>query len=144
MTILFICRGGRSCKSIMAKEILQAIDPKLAVTATGLTPLTEVLPLAQQAMEEVKLNLHQDNFTPLAEASQKSYTYLITLSENTREAYRQLSLHYEHKLHLSFSNPEQPKHPFASPIEAYRHLRDDIQSELFYFYHHILTKKAAQ
>ncbi|MHA7110011.1 hypothetical protein ACRTDU_07785 [Sunxiuqinia elliptica] len=144
MTILFICRGGRSCKSIMAKEILLAMDQQLAITATGLEPLIEVPPIAKQAMAELKLNLHQDNFTRLDQASQKSYTYLITLSENTREAYRQLSLHYDHKLHLNFSNPEQPKHPFASPIEAYRHLRDDIQSELFYFYHHVLTKKAAQ
>ena len=123
---------------------METLDSQSTVYAAGLEPITEIHPFAIDAMNEIGIDMKIEQVHSPNELVQTSFDYLITLCEGTREEYKGLQLDYGHKLHLGFDNPETQLHKHRDKIEAYRDLRDEIHAELHYFYHRILTKKAAK
>lgn len=143
MTILFLCSGSGSCKSLMAKTILESMDSRQQVLSAGISPAKEINPLAIQVMDEIGLSMNLADFQPVSKLKDKPIDYLITVGEHTKEEFHQLPISYQNKLHLSFNNPDKPGSRYESQLDAYRHLRDEITTELEYFYHRILKEKAA-
>ncbi|WP_339736256.1 hypothetical protein [uncultured Sunxiuqinia sp.] len=143
MTILFLCSGSGSCKSLMAKTILESIDSRQRVLSAGIGLAKEINPLAVQVMKEIGLVMNLADLQPVSALKDEPIDYLITVGENTKEEFHQLPIPYQNKLHLSFSNPDKPNYRYESQLDAYRHLRDEIRTELDYFYHRILKEKAA-
>lgn len=144
MEILFICSGGPSCKSLMARAILQSIAPDLHIYSAGISPAQAIHPMALTALQEIGLSAVSEDMKLPTAFKDKTMDYLITLGEETKEEYHHLPVLYEHKLHLTFANPNRPNRHFPDPQDAYRHLRDEMRNELDYFYHRILKGKAAQ
>jgi len=127
----------------MAKAILESIGNELAVYAAGIGLITAISPFATEAMAEVGLEMSLKNYGSPADFSGLLFDYLITVCEGTKEEYKNLPLQYQRKLHLGFSNPELVSEEKNEKLEAYRNLRDEMKTELHYFYYRILVKKAA-
>ncbi|WP_430973866.1 hypothetical protein [Sunxiuqinia rutila] len=144
MEILFICSGGSSCKSLMAKAILQSIAPDLHIYSAGIKPIQTIHPMALTALQEIGLSIDSQDMKLPTAFKDTLMDYLITLGEQTKEEYHHLPVQYKHKLHLTFANPNRADRHFADPQDAYSHLRDEMSNELDYFYHRILKGKAAQ
>jgi arsenate reductase len=94
-------------------------------------------------MTEIGLSMDLADLKALTELKDEPIDYLITVGESTKEEFHHIPFQFNHKLHLSFGNPDQPAHRYESQLDAYRHLRDEIRTELDYFYHRILKEKAA-
>jgi len=143
MTILFLCSGAGSCKSLMAKTILESMDAKPRILSSGIRPVKELHPIATQVMSEIGLSMNLSDLQSLSMLADESIDYLITFGEHTKEEFHDLPISFQHKLHLSFSDPDKPVHPNETSLDAYRRLRDEMSTELDYFYHRILKEKAA-
>lgn len=141
MNILFLSSGGHSCRSLMAKTILESLDDELVVYAATTNPPQELSPEAIEVMQETGLILHPENIQNTSEIQNEKFDYLITLSDGTRDEYKYLPIHYGQKLHLGFADPEKTYVRFPTKLEAYRSLRDEIKTELHYFYYRILKRK---
>jgi arsenate reductase len=127
----------------MAKTILESMDSTHRVISAGISPAEEINPLSIQVMNEMDLPMKLADLQAVTALNDEPVDYLITLSESTKEEFRDLPFPYKNKLHLSFNNPDKPSHRYESQLDAYRHLRDEIRTELDYFYYRILKEKAA-
>ncbi len=122
---------------------MESMDSKHRVLSAGISPVKEINPLTIQVMKEIGLPMKLADLQPLAELKNEQIDYLITVGEHTKEEFHHLPISYGNKLHLSFNNPDKPSSRYDSQLDAYRHLRDEIRTELDYFYHRILKEKAA-
>lgn len=141
MNILFLCSGGKACRSLMAKTIMESLDNELVVYAATMNPGQKISPLSFEVMREIGLVMHEKDIQNPSEVQHEKFDYLITLSDGTREEYKYLPIHYGQKLHLGFADPEKTDVRFPTKLEAYRSLRDEIKTELHYFYYRILKRK---
>ena len=141
MDLLFLCSGGSSCRSLMAKTILESLDNQLAVYAATIHPLTELSPLASGAMEEIGLFMNLNDIHKPTDFQKKNIDYLITVCDGTRKEIKNLPIQFKHKLYLGFADPELATDSDITKQNAYRYLRDEIKTEMHYFYHRILKKQ---
>ena len=127
----------------MAKAILESISNEPTVYAAGIEPVAAISPFATEAMAEAGLEMSLKDCGSPSDFSGLFFDYLITVCEGTKEEYKNLLLQYQRKLHLGFSNPELVSEEKNEKLEAYRNLRDEMKTELHYFYYRILSKKTA-
>ncbi|KOH43584.1 hypothetical protein NC99_36680 [Sunxiuqinia dokdonensis] len=127
----------------MAKTMLESVDATHRVLSAGISPTNELDPLAIQVMQEIGLVMNPASLQSVSDLKDEPIDYLITLGESTKEEFRDLPLAYKNKLHLSFGKLVKSIGRYGSQLDAYRHLRDEIKTELDYFYYRILKEKAA-
>ena len=141
--IVFVCRDGLSCRSIMAKAILDTMIPGLEVVATNLEPLTSLSPDAIIPMAEIGLEIDLSLSTPLSQLAAKEFDYLITLCDSTVDEIeiRKLPFQFKNKLHLGLRNPLDPAILETDIGYSYEKFRDELITELEYFCHHILERE---
>ena len=78
MTILFLCSGAGSCKSLMAKTILESVDATHRVLSAGISPTNELDPLAIQVMQEIGLVMNPASLQSVSDLKDEPIDYLIT------------------------------------------------------------------
>ncbi len=137
MKILFVCSGGGTCRSMIAKTILRSFDDGLELFSAETGPLSELNPLAVEAMAAYGYKLEPTGHGIISDFREIEFDYVITLCEGTKEEFEKLALKYKKKLHLGFPDP----HKLAGHDElgAYRKFVEEVVTELDYFYHHILS-----
>ncbi|HKJ42193.1 MAG TPA: hypothetical protein VKA27_08860, partial [Sunxiuqinia sp.] len=127
--------------SLMAKTILESLDQKLNIRAANMTPIRKLSPHAVTAMTEIGLVMDETTVYDVRDLQQLNFDYLITLCNGTREDYKKLPLQFAQKLHLGFDDPELFHDHYLTKLDAYRSLRDELKTEIHYFYHRILKKR---
>ena len=143
MRILFLCSGGGSCRSLIAKSVMQSFDESFEIYAAGLKQTTCPNDVLLELMKKSGYILDQDHQKLISEIDKIEFDYLITLCDGTKEEFYKLPLNYKHKLHLGFFDPEVIQSESTNKEEAYLELIEEIQTELSYFYNNILQRNAA-
>ncbi|MCW0484386.1 hypothetical protein [Gaoshiqia sediminis] len=143
MKILFLCSGAGSCRSLIAKTILESIDDRLEVFAAGTAPVSELNPVAFEVMKFFGYPMASEEIRPLDDFKTMELEYVITLCDGTKEEFDRLSLTYRKKLHLGFADPGKITGSSSDQIKAYKSYIEEIKTELDYFYHRILKKEKA-
>ena len=141
MKILFLCSGGNSCRSLIAKTIMESFDSGIEVYSAGMRPIAELNQLAFDVMSGFGMDMIKDGIQIIAEHQNIEFDYVITVGEGTQEEYGSLPLNYKRKLHLGFVDPEKEIGTEAEQHTAYCHFIDEVKTELDYFYHRILKRK---
>lgn len=143
MKILFLCSGGGSCRSLIAKAIMQSFDDKLEVYAAGLNELNCTVDKLLSVLSDSGYELDQTKQYSTSEINSIEFDYLITLCDGTKEEFYKLPLIFKHKLHLGFTDPESILTGPTNEEDNYKEIIEEIYTELSYFYHRILKKTAS-
>ncbi len=138
MKILFLCTGGNSCRSLMAEAFLQRMNPELEVFSAGLHPDDRTDRLAIDVMNEIGIDISMKQPKGFREYTGKSFDFLITLCDGTKDKITTVDIQAQHKIHLGFEDPKKANYPEDQLISIYREIRDEIKNELEYFYSRIL------
>lgn len=69
------------------------------------------------------------------------FDYLITVGDGTVEELRIPPIKYKRKMHLGFHNPYANSRNKEEIRQKCREIRDEIMTEMDYFYHRILKSK---
>ena len=143
MKILFLCSGASSCRSLIAKTVLESFDEDLEVFAAGTEPVVNLDPLPFEVMKSVGFIMDRQQIRTVAELAPLSFDYVITVCEGTKEEFDSFSFSYRKKLHLGFTDPGKVIGDQVKETEAYLRFIEEVKTELDYFYHRILKGKAA-
>jgi arsenate reductase (thioredoxin) len=140
MKILFLSKSN-SCRSQIAEAILRHMDGNLEIYSAGMDPVTLIEPIAIEIMAEIGIKIEQKKPENFSKYAGMEFDFLITVGDGTAEELNLPAVKAKRKMHLGFRNPfAYSKNP--EEIKAVcREIRDEIQTELFYFYNKILTKR---
>ncbi len=141
MKILFLCTGGNSCRSLMAEAFLQKINRSFEVYSSGLHPDEYTDPIAIKVMQELGIDIRSKKPRSYHEFEGQEFDYLITLCDGTKDKIETVNITARHKVHLNFDNPKKACGNEEQLICIYQNIRDEIKSELDYFYSRILLKE---
>jgi arsenate reductase (thioredoxin) len=140
MKILFLSRRN-SCRSQIAEALLRNLDNNLEIYSAGLDPVARIEPLVIEVMAEIGIKIEQkkpDNFSKYADME---FDFLITVGDGTAEELSLPAVKAKRKMHLGFRNPFSVTENPGEIKANCREIRDEIQTELAYFYHKILTNR---
>nr|WP_320154155.1 hypothetical protein [uncultured Draconibacterium sp.] len=131
-----------SCRSQMAEAILRNYnDDNLQIYSAGLDPVDHVSGIAIEVMREAGINLDQNVPHSFSEYAHKRFDYLITVGEGTNEEIEIPKVHFNRKLHLGFKSPYKGAKSQEEIRERCREVREELLSEMDYFYHRILKER---
>nr|WP_256999170.1 hypothetical protein [Draconibacterium orientale] len=134
-----------SCRSQMAEAILRNFnDENLCIYSAGLDPVDHVSTIAMEVMGEAGINLKQSVPHNFSEYADMDFDYLITVGEGTNEELTIPRVKYKRKLHLGFKSPYKGAKSQEEIRERCCAVRDELLSEMDYFYHRILKKRHSQ
>jgi arsenate reductase len=125
----------------MAEAILKSFDPKLEIYSAGLEPVDHVSPIAIEVMAEIGIDLQPSVPRDFCDYNDLEITYLITVGEGTLEELIIPDINYKRKLHLGFRSPYKGSKCQDEIKEKCREVRDELLSEMDYFYNRILKKE---
>lgn len=128
----------------MAEAILRNYDRELEIYSAGINPVDHVSPIAIEVMAESGINLKQHVPQHYSKFEHLEFDYLITVGDGTAEQLTIPPIHYKRKMHLGFHNPYKSSKNKDEIKQKCREIRDEIQTELDYFYHKIIKKKEAK
>lgn len=140
MKILFLSRRN-SCRSQIAEALLRNMDKSLEIYSAGLDTVEEIDPIAIEVMAEIGIHIALKKPEKFDRYAGIEFDFLITVGDGTAEDLKLPAVKAKRKMHLGFENPfvlyKDPEDIKASC----REIRDEIQTELSYFYHRILVKE---
>ncbi len=126
----------------MAEAILRNYkNPDLEIYSAGIAPVDHISPVAIEVMREIGIDLkpgvpeHYSIFADL------EFDYLITVGDGTVEQLKIPPIKFKRKMHLGFHNPYKNFKNRDELVRKCREIRDEIQTEMDYFYHKILGKQ---
>jgi len=126
----------------MAEAILRNYkNPDLEIYSAGIAPVDHISPVAIEVMQEIGIDLkpgvpeHYSLFADL------EFDYLITVGDGTAEQLKIPPIKFKRKMHLGFHNPYKNFKNRDELVHKCREIRDEIQTEMDYFYHKILRKE---
>ena len=122
----------------MAEAILRSFDSTLEIYSAGLEPANHISPVAIEAMSEIGIELKPSVPTHFSEYSDMEFDYLITVGDGTSEQLKIPPIKYKRKLHLGFHNPYKSFRDRNELLQKCREIRDEIKTEMDYFYHRII------
>jgi arsenate reductase (thioredoxin) len=140
MKILFLSQRN-SCRSQIAEAILRNMDKRLEIYSAGLDPVLTIEPIACEVLAEIGIHVQQkkpENFSKFADME---FDFLITVGDGTPEELRLPAVKARRKMHLGFQNPFKTSDNPEVIKEQCREIRDEIQTELDYFYNKIISKE---
>jgi arsenate reductase (thioredoxin) len=140
MKILFLSRSN-SCRSQIAEALLRNMDRNLEIYSAGMDPVPMIEPIAIEIMSEIGIRIEQKKPESFSKYADMEFDFLITVGDGTAEELHLPAVKAKRKMHLGFRNPfTHSKNP--EEIKAVcREIRDEIQTELFYFYTKILSNR---
>lgn len=141
---IFFLSNQNSCRSQMAEAILRNFDKKLDIYSAGIQPVDHVSPIAIDVMQEVGINLQPQVPQHYSKFENMEFDYLITVGDGTAERLKIPPIKFKRKMHLGFHNPYSNSKNEEEIKEKCKEIRDEIQTELDYFYFKILKKEKAK
>jgi len=127
----------------MAEAILRSFDQNLNIYSAGLEPVDHVSPIAIEVMAEVGIDLKPSIPRDFSEFKDVEIDYLITVGEGTHEELVIPDIRYKRKLHLGFKSPYKGAKSQDEIREKCREVRDELLTEMDYFYNFVLKKEAS-
>ncbi len=128
----------------MAEAILRSFNADLFIYSAGLNPANHVSPIAIEVMAEVGIDLKPSTPHFFSEYKDFEFDFLITVGEGTQEELKIPEINYKRKLHLGFRSPYKGSKSPNEIREKCRDIRDELLTEMDYFYQRILKKLSAQ
>ena len=126
----------------MAEAILRSFDKDLEIYSAGIDPVDHISPVAIEVLGEIGINLVPSIPQHFSKFEQIEFDYLITVGDGTIEYLRiPPTLKYNRKMHLGFQNPYKHFKDRNELKEKCSEIRDEIYTELEYFYHRMIKKK---
>lgn len=126
----------------MAEAILRSFDKDLEIYSAGIDPVDHISPIAIEVLGEIGINLVPSIPQHFSKFEQIEFDYLITVGDGTIEYLRiPPTLKYKRKMHLGFQNPYKHFKDRNELKEKCSEIRDEIYTELEYFYHRMIKKK---
>ncbi|RIH64963.1 arsenate reductase ArsC [Mariniphaga sediminis] len=138
---IFFLSNQNSCRSQMAEAILKSYDKELEIYSAGIDPANHVSPIAIEVMAEIGINLEPHVPLHYSKFDHMVFDYLITVGDGTVEELKIPSVKYNRKMHLGFHNPYKKSKNKDEIRQKCREIRDEIKTEMDYFYHRILKKQ---
>jgi arsenate reductase len=126
----------------MAEAILRSFDKDLEIYSAGIDPVDHISPVAIEVLGEIGINLVPSIPQHFSKFEQIEFDYLITVGDGTIE-YLKIppTLKFKRKMHLGFQNPYKHFKDRNELKEKCSEIRDEIYTELEYFYHRMIKKK---
>lgn len=138
---IFFLSNQNSCRSQMAEAILRSYNNGLEIYSAGIDPAGHVSPVAIEVMAEAGISLEPHVPQHYSRFAHMEFDYLITVGDGTAEELKIPPIRYKRKIHLGFHNPYKNSKNKEEIRQKCREIRDEIQTELDYFYHRILLKQ---
>ena len=139
MKILFLSKKN-SCRSQMAEAILRNYGKDLEIYSAGIVPADHVSPVAKEVITEAGIPLDPQMPQHFSKFEDVEFDYLITVGDGTSEELEIPSIRYKRKMHLGFHNPYKNSKNKSEIKQKCREIRDEIITEMDYFYHKMLCK----
>lgn len=128
----------------MAEAILRNFDKNLRIYSAGLEPVDHVSPIAIEVMAEIGIDLRPTVPHHYKDFINYKFDYLITVGEGTMEELEIPRIQFTRKLHLGFRSPYKNSKSRDEICEKCREVRDELLTELDYFYHRMIKKEVAK
>ena len=141
MTKVLFLSNQNSCRSQMAEAILRSFDKNLKIYSAGIKPADHISPVAIEVLSEIGIELEPSIPQHYSKLEDLEFEYLITVGDGTADNLNIPPLKYKRKMHLGFHNPYKRFKNRDELIVKCREIREEIFSELDYFYHKILKKE---
>ena len=126
----------------MAEAILRSFDKDLEIYSAGIDPVDHISPVAIEVLADVGIKLDQSVPQHYSKFTQLEFDFLIIVGDGTIENLRiPDAIRYKRKMHLGFHNPYKHFKDRNELREKCVEIRDEIYSELDYFYHRIIKKE---
>lgn len=136
---IFFLSNQNSCRSQMAESILRSFDKNLEIYSAGIQPVDHVSKVAIEVMAEIGIDLKPQVPLHYSIFDQMEFDYLITVGDGTAEELKIPPIKYKRKMHLGFHNPYKNFRNKEVLESKCREIRDEIKSEMDYFYHKIIS-----
>ena len=140
MKILFLSRSN-SCRSQIAEALLRSMDKTLEIYSAGIDPVDHIEPIAVEVMAEIGIRIEDKKPESFSHFAGMEFDFLITVGDGTAEDLNLPPVKAKKKMHLGFNNPFTQFRDPGEIRDACREIRDEIQTELTYFYYRILAKE---
>ncbi len=127
----------------MAEAILRSFGSELEIYSAGIEPANHVSPVAIEVMAEIGIDLNPVMPEHYSKFADIEFDYLITVGDGTADQLKLPPVKFKRKMHLGFHNPYKNFRDREELKQKCREIRDEIKTEMDYFYHKILKKKAA-
>jgi arsenate reductase (thioredoxin) len=138
---IFFLSNQNSCRSQMAEAILRSFDKNLEIYSAGIDPVDHVSPVAIETMAEIGISLNPQVPQHYSKFDHIEFDYLITVGDGTVEQLKIPPIKCKRKMHLGFHNPYKNSKNKEEIRQKCREIRDEIKTEMDYFYHRILKKQ---
>lgn len=126
----------------MAEAILRSYkNPELEIFSAGIQPVGHISPVAIEVMSEIGINLKPGIPDHFSKYLAIEFDYLITVGDGTTEQLKIPPIRFNRKMHLGFHNPYKNFKDRDELLEKCREIRDEIRTEMDYFYYKILEKQ---
>ena len=125
----------------MAEAILRRCDASLEICSAGIDPVDHVSPIAIEVMAEIGISLKPNVPQHYSKFDHIEFDYLITVGDGTAEELKIPPINCKRKMHLGFHNPYRNSKNREEIRQKCREIRDEIKTEMDYFYHKILKKQ---
>jgi arsenate reductase len=125
----------------MAEAILRSFDTNLEIYSAGIEPSGHISPIAIEVMAERGINLEPQVPLHYSQFLDMEFDYLITVGDGTAEELNIPPIKYRRKMHLGFHNPYRQAKNKEEIRQKCREIRDEIFTEMDYFYHRIIKRE---
>jgi arsenate reductase len=126
--VLFVCNGN-SARSQIAEALLDRFGGSdFGVSSAGTSP-KQVHPLAVRVLAEIGIDWQEARAKPVTELLDRSFEYVITLSNSAREECPTLPGPHS-SLHWHLEDPSTVDGPEERRLEAFRATRADLTTRL--------------
>lgn len=133
MKVLVLCTGN-SCRSKMAKGLLQSFDPSLIVHSAGIKPAASVNEYAIKVMAEIGITIGLTKPKSVNVYLNEDWDYVITVCGSANEFCPIFYGKVHHRVHIGFDDPSLATGTEEEILTEFRHTRDRIKQKLFRFY----------
>lgn len=126
----------------MAEAILRSFDNDLEIYSAGIEPVDHISPVAIEILADAGITLNLSIPQHYSEFDQIEFDYLITVGDGTNESLTiPDTIKFKRKMHLGFQNPYKHFKDRNELKEKCTEIRDEIYTEMDYFYHRILKRE---
>ena len=126
--VLFVCNGN-SARSQIAEALLDRFGGSdFGVSSAGTSP-KQVHPLAVRVLAEIGIDWQEARAKPVTELLDRSFDYVITLSNSAREECPTLPGPHS-SLHWHLEDPSTVDGPEEQRLDAFRATRADLTTRL--------------
>jgi arsenate reductase len=140
MKILFLSRRN-SCRSQIAEAILRHQDKSLEIYSAGLDPVSVIEQLVIDVMAEIGIRIEQKKPENFSKYAGMEFDFLITVGDGTNEELNLPPVKAKRKMHLGIQNPFSHSDDPEEIRTCCREIRDELLTELDYFYSKILVRE---